>query len=142
MSICPRCCRLGKVLAPDVDWLTSFPVSFARGTVTTVKFSTQAAKLEDLFDLQALRVNGAVNNVDLTLPVLYNLKIYQVSAVGSLEQGVVRAQQVQAGWQESTARDGTFMMDLNADALPMHVDVTATVDLAEGLGGGQARIAR
>ncbi len=130
----PTLLSVGQGVAPDVDWLASFPVSFARGTATTVKFSTQAAKLEDLFDLQALRVTGAVSNVDLTLPVLYNVKIYQVSAVGSLEQGVVRAQQVQARLGKTTARDGSFMMDLNADALPMHVDVTATVDLAEGLG--------
>ena len=134
MSTCPRCCRLGNARPRMWTGWRAFRSAFARGTATTVKFSTQAAKLEDLFDLQALRVAGAVSNVDLAFPVLYNVKIYQVSAVGSLEQGVVRAQQVQARLGKTTARDGSFMMDLNAEALPMHVDVTATVDLAEGLG--------
>jgi hypothetical protein len=84
----------GDGLAPAVDFLQDFPVRFARGTVTTVKFNTQAEALGNLFDLKALHINGTLDNVDLSLPVLYNLKVYEASAVGSLEQGIVRAQRV------------------------------------------------
>ena len=120
-------------LAPEVEFLQDFPVRFARGTVTTVKFSTQAAALGDLFDLKALHINGVVNNVDLSLPVLYDLKVYEASAVGSLEQGIVRAQQVQGRLEKSTARDGTFEMDLNPDVPPLHAELTVTADLPEVL---------
>jgi hypothetical protein len=120
-------------LAPAVDFLQDFPVRFARGTVTTVKFSTQAAALGDLFDLKALHINGVVNNADLSLPVLYNLKVYEASAVGSLEQGIVRAQQVRGRLEKSTARDGTFEMDLNPDVPPLHAELTVTADLPEAL---------
>ena len=51
---------VGQAFSPEVDWLVDFPVSVARGTVTSVKFNTQAAKLEDLFDLPALHVTGSV----------------------------------------------------------------------------------
>ena len=124
---------VGQALAPAVDWLVDFPVSISRGTITSVKFDTQAAKLEDLFDLPALHVTGTVDNVDLSLPVFYNLKVRQVSALASLEQGVVHVRQARARLDKSAARDGSFDMDLNLDALPMHVDVTVDADLAEGL---------
>jgi hypothetical protein len=120
-------------LAPAVDFLQDFPVRFARGTVTTVKFSTQSATLGDLFDLKALRINGVVDNIDLSLPVLYNLKVYQASAVGSLEQGVVRAQNVQGRLEKSTGREGSFEMDLNPDVPPLRADLTVAVDLPEAL---------
>ena len=120
-------------LAPAVDFLQDFPVRFARGTVTTVKFSTQAAKLADLFDLKALHINGVVGNVDLSLPVLYNLKVYEASAVGSLEQGIVRAQQVQGRLEKSVGRDGSFEMDLSPDVPPLHAELTVAADLPEAL---------
>ena len=120
-------------LAPAVDFLQDFPVRFARGTVTTVKFSTQTATLGDLFDLKALHINGVVTNVDLSLPVLYNLKVYEASAVGSLEQGIVRAQQVRGRLEKSTGHDGSFEMDLNPDVPPLHAELIATVDLPEAL---------
>ena len=124
---------VGQAFSPEVDWLVNFPVSIARGTVTAVKFNTQAAQLEDLFDLPALHVTGTLDDVDLSLPVFYNLKVYQVSALASLEQGVVHVRQAQARLEKSRARDGSFDMDLNLDALPMQVDVTVDTDLAEGL---------
>jgi hypothetical protein len=120
-------------LAPAVDFLQTFPVRFARGTVTTVNFSTQAAALGDLFDLKALHINGVVQNVDLSLPVLYNLKVYDANAVGSLEQGIVRAQQVRGRLEKSTGRDGTFEMDLNPDVPPLRAELTVTADLPEAL---------
>ena len=122
---------LGQALAPAVG-LVDFPVSISRGTLTSVKFDTQAAKLEDLFDLPALHVTGTVDNVDLSLPVFYNLKVRQVGALASLDQGVVHVRQARAQLDKSAARDGSFDMDLNVDALPMHVDVTVDADLAEG----------
>src|SRR5262249_9469388 len=61
-------------LAPEVDFLQDFPVRFARGTVRTVTFTTQSAELANLFDLKALHINGTVEQVDLSLAVLYNLK--------------------------------------------------------------------
>jgi AsmA-like protein len=120
-------------LAPAVDFLQDFPVRFARGTVTTVKFNTQAAMLGDLFDLKALHINGVVNDVDLSLPVLYNLKVYEASAIGSLEQGIVRAQQVRGRLEKSTGRDGTFEMDLNPDVPPLRAELTVMADLPEAL---------
>jgi len=118
-------------LAPAVDFLQGFPVRFARGTVTTVKFSTQSATLTDLFDLKALHIDGVVDNVDLSLPVLYDLKVHQASAVGSLERGVVRAKDVQGRLEKSTGRGGTFEMDLNPDVPPLRADITVAVDLPE-----------
>ncbi|MFN0039374.1 MAG: AsmA-like C-terminal domain-containing protein [Burkholderiales bacterium] len=123
---------VGEALAPAVDWLVDFPVRISRGTLTSVKFATQAARLEELFDLSALHVTGAVENVDLSLPVFYDLKVRQVSALASLHQGVVQVRQVRARLDKSAARDGSFDMDLSRDALPMHVDVTVDADLAEG----------
>ncbi len=120
-------------LAPAVDFLQDFPVRFARGTVPTVKFSTQAAKLENLFDLKALHINGVASNIDLSLPVLYNLKVYEASAVGSLEQGIVRAQQVRGRLEKSTGRDGTFEMDLTPDVPPLRAELTVAADLPEAL---------
>ena len=120
-------------LAPAVDFLQNFPVRFARGTASTVKFSTQAAALADLFDLKALHISGVVNDVDLSLPVLYNLKVYQASAVGSLEQGVVRALNVEGRLDKSTGRDGSFEMDLKPDVPPLHAELTVAADLPEAL---------
>jgi len=120
-------------LAPAVDFLQDFPVRFMRGTVTAVKFNTQAARLADLFDLKALHINGLVSNVDLSLPVLYNLKVYDASAIGSLEQGVVRAEQVRGRLEKSMGRDGSFEMDLNPDVPPLHAELTVAADLPEAL---------
>ncbi|HTS53771.1 MAG TPA: AsmA-like C-terminal region-containing protein, partial [Burkholderiales bacterium] len=120
-------------LAPEVDFLQNFPVRFARGTVRTVKFSTQSAALANLFDLKALHINGTVEEVDLSLPVLYDLKVYEASALGSLEQGIVRAQNVRGRLEKSTAHDGTFAMDLTPDVEPLSAELTVEANLPEAL---------
>ena len=120
-------------LAPEVDFLQNFPVRFARGTVRTVKFNTQSAALANLFDLKALHINGAVEQVDLSLPVLYDLQVYEASALGSLEQGIVRAQNVRGRLEKSTAHDGSFAMDLTADVETLNAELTVEANLPEAL---------
>ena len=118
-------------LAPDVAWLQPPPVVLMGGTVTTAKFSTQAAALQDLFDLQALHVTGVVDNADLSVPAFYNLKLHQVGAVASLEQGILHVQNAQARLDKSTASEGSFVMNLNLDAPSLHADFTVAADLPE-----------
>jgi len=118
-------------LAPVVPWLQPLPVILASGTVTTAKFRTQAASLADLFDLQAMHITGAVDNGALTIPGFYNLKPHEVSAVASLEKGILHVQNAQAKLTKSSARDGSMVMDLNADVPPLHADFTVAADLPE-----------
>jgi len=118
-------------LAPVVPWLQPLPVILASGTVTTAKFRTQAASLADLFDLQAMHISGAVDNADLSIPAFYNLKPHRVSAVASLEQGILHVQNAQAKLTKSNARDGSLVVDLNADVPPLHADFTVAADLSE-----------
>jgi len=120
-------------LAPAVDFLQNFPVRFARGTASTVKFSAQSAELAHLFDLKSLHISGVAQDVDLSLPVFYNLKVYEANAFGSLEQGIVRALNVRGRLEKSTARDGSFEMDLNPDVSPLRAELTVAADLPEAL---------
>ena len=124
---------VGRALAPEVDWLVDFPVTVASGTVTSATFKTQAAKLEDLFDLQAMHITGSVDKGDISLPVFYDLKVHQVSATASIEQGVLHVRQAQGRLGKSMARDGSFDLNLIPDVMPLHLDAIASVDLAEGM---------
>src|SRR5262249_1699155 len=87
----------------------------------------------NLFDLKALHINGNVEQVDLSLPVLYDLKVYEASALGSLEQGIVRAQSVRGRLEKSTAHDGSFAMDLTPDVEPLSAELTVEANLPEAL---------
>ena len=123
---------VATALLPDVDWLAQPPVILKSGTITAVKFSSAAATVADLFALNALRVTGAVDSVDISLPVYYDLPVNAIRGTVSIEQGVLHVREAQARLAKSSAHDGSFDMNLNLDALPMHVDVGVNANLAEG----------
>jgi hypothetical protein len=122
---------VATALLPDVDWLAQPPVILRSGTITSLKLSASAATLADLFDLQALRVTGAVDSGNISLPVYYDVPVKAIRGTVSLEQGVLHVRDVEARLDKSSAHGGNFDMNLNLDGLPMHVDVGVNADIAE-----------
>ncbi len=119
-------------LAPEIPALQGLPVTVTRGTLADAKLESRAVRIGDLFALPTMAITGEIRNIDATLTVFQDLPITNASASVSLTGGKLHAASLVASVGPTTARDGTFDIDLNPAVPPMRGTITVEADLAQG----------
>jgi hypothetical protein len=128
----PTAQTLIQGLAPAVPALRGLPVNVTRGTLAGAKLESRASNISDLFGLPAMAITARLENTDATLTVFQDLPITNASAAVSLSGGRLHVASLAASVGPTSARDGTFDIDLNPAVPPMRGTVTVEADLAQG----------